>query len=61
MKKLINKIFGVKDESKTKDGFSRFFREASTSEKERVIGEVVRKSTEDQRALIDRYHQVKTS
>ena len=59
MKAFLSKIF--KNEAPKTDGFSRFFREASLSEKERVIGDAVRKSTEDQRALIDRYHKVKTS
>lgn len=60
MKTLLNKIFGHSHTSAT-DGFSRFFRETSPTEKERVIGDAVRKSTEDQKDLIERYHKVKTS
>jgi hypothetical protein len=60
MKTFINKIFGHSDVSTT-DGFSSFFRDASSAEKERVIGDAVRKSTEDQKALVERYHKVKTS
>jgi hypothetical protein len=59
MKEFFTKLF--RKEPASTDGFSRFFREASSSEKERVIGEAVRKSTEDQHALIERYHHVKTS
>ncbi len=52
----------MKKDTKPQDSkFSRFFREASVSEQERLISEVVRKSTEDQKALIDRYKQIKTS
>jgi len=48
--------------AKNKDSkFSRFFREAPLAEKERIIGEVVRKSSEDQKALLERYEQMKTS
>ena len=43
------------------DEFSRFFHETPLEEKNRVLGEAVRKSSEDQKALVDRYHQVKTS
>jgi hypothetical protein len=59
MKTLLNKIFGHTPASN--EGFSHFFRDTAPSEKERVIGDAVRKSTEDQKALVDRYHQVKTS
>ena len=60
MKDFFNKI--LRRDSTARDSkFSRFFRETSISEQERVIGEVVRKSTEDQKALVDRYHQIKTS
>ena len=60
MKKYLAHILGFKIKSK-EDEFSRFFRETPLEEKKRVLGEAVRKSSEDQKALVDRYHQIKTS
>ncbi len=34
--------------------FSRFFREASSGEKKKVFKEVIRKSTEDQRRILNK-------
>ena len=60
MKNYLANILGFKNKSK-EDEFSRFFRETPLEEKKRVLGEAVRKSSEDQKALVDRYQQVKTS
>ncbi|MGI0134733.1 MAG: hypothetical protein ACREBW_07245 [Candidatus Micrarchaeaceae archaeon] len=40
------------------DEFSRFFRETSPEEQKKVLGEAVRKSTEDQRRLIEEYDRL---
>jgi len=45
----------VRKEHALTDEFSRFFRETPLDEKKRVLGEAVRKSSEDQKALVDRY------
>ncbi len=56
MKDFIHSLFTYcRSSSEEPDAFSRFFREASDAEKERVLGEVIRLSTEDQRKLIDTY------
>ena len=53
----LTKIFGSKNKVKD-DEFSRFFRETLPEEQKKVLGEAVRKSTEDQRRLIDEYDRL---
>ncbi len=58
MKNRIAAFLGLKPTRKEDDEFSHFFRETPLAEKERIIGEAVRKSTEDQRAVIEKYEQL---
>ena len=56
MKKL-TKILGLKNKAE-EDEFSRFFRETPLDEQKRILGEAVKKSTEDQRRIIDEYQRL---
>ncbi len=58
MKKFLKSLFAEKNKPKTE--FSTFFTEASSREKKQVLTEVVRKANQDQKDLIERYHQLKT-
>jgi len=41
-----------------KNDFSAFIRDASVEEKKRVLKEAVRKANEDQRKIVEQYHQM---
>lgn len=53
MTEAILKLFGLHKKKQTSE-FSRFFREASSSEKKRVFLDVARRASEDQRKIMDR-------
>ncbi|MEK7570481.1 MAG: hypothetical protein AAB515_03540 [Patescibacteria group bacterium] len=44
--------------SKPENDFSDFFRNASSAEKKKLFKRVIRKASEDQRALIKKYDQL---
>ncbi|KKP81172.1 MAG: hypothetical protein UR80_C0007G0013 [Parcubacteria group bacterium GW2011_GWB1_35_5] len=55
-------MFNFLVSNKKKDTeFSRFFREASSSEKKKVFREVIRKATEDQRRILNKPITTKTA
>lgn len=57
IKKLLNLLFPAE---KKKSDFSDFFRNASMKKKEKLLKEVVRKASQDQRDIIDRYNRMNT-
>ncbi len=52
MKEAIYKLLGIR--SAQTSGFSTFFREASSSEKKKVIKKVIREANKDQRKLVEK-------
>ena len=50
---MLKDLFSKKEKKDTE--FSRFFREASSGEKKKVFTEVLRKATEDQKKVMQKY------
>lgn len=58
----ILKILGFsKGEPEKKDDFSHFFLDAKSAEKAKVIRQVLREATEEQKTLLQRYHGQKVA
>ena len=62
MTDFILKLLGFSRTSpeKGKDDFSRFFIDAKSHEKVRIIRQVMREATEEQQALLKRYKEKET-
>ncbi len=61
---MIHKIktfLGFKREIKPTTDFSAFFHNASSAEKKKLLGAVVREANKDQRDLVKRYDLMKTA
>jgi hypothetical protein len=57
MTNFILKLFGLSGRSPTaeKDDFSEFFHDAKSGEKAKVIRQIMREATEEQKAVLERY------
>lgn len=57
MTDFILKLFGFsrKIQEGEKDDFSRFFHDAKSNEKVKVIRQIMREATEEQNAVLERY------
>lgn len=57
MTEFIARIFGSRKSQKRKSDFSAFFYDASEKEQKEVLMRVIRKANEDQRKVIEKYHE----
>jgi hypothetical protein len=55
MMEFIKKITGNTQPTERKDDFSEFFTNASSKEKTKVIRQVMREATEEQRSVVEKY------
>jgi len=62
MTDFILKILGFsKDQPEKKDDFSYFFFDAKSGEKRKIIRQVLREATEEQKTLMQRYQREKVA
>jgi hypothetical protein len=62
MIEFIKKITGTPTAtSQKRDDFSDFFLHAKSSEKTKVIKQVIREATEEQRSVVEKYKSLKTA
>lgn len=57
MTKTLKKLFGIPEKKEPKTDFSVFFHTASSREKKKVLTDVMRKASADQKAVVDLYRQ----
>jgi len=62
MKDFILKILGFsKGQPEKKDDFSHFFFDAKSGEKRKVIRQILREATDEQKMLMERYQKEKVA
>jgi hypothetical protein len=57
----IKKFIGLSKGKKPTTDFSAFFHNATSSEKKKLLEQVVREANKDQRDLVEKYNRTKTA